>query len=156
MGRVGDWLARKVREPLVRELRQGADPDGLATSVATGAALGILPFLGLTTLACLAAGRLLRLNHVALQVANYLALPLQLALLVPFVRLGERLTGSEALPIDPSVIVARFWESPLGFLGEFGVAGLHGLLGWTLVAIPAGWVVRRTLLPVFSRLSQKP
>ena len=47
MGRVGDWLSRKVREPLVRELRQGATPEGLASSVATGAALGILPFLGM-------------------------------------------------------------------------------------------------------------
>ena len=156
MGRVGDWLSRKVREPLVRELRQGATPEGLAGSVAAGAALGILPFLGLTTLACLAAGKLLRLNHVALQVANYLVYPLQLALLVPFVRLGERLTGSAALPIEPSVILARFSESPSAFLAEFGIAGLHGLLGWILLAPAAGWVLRAALLPVFRRISPRP
>ena len=156
MGRVGDWLSRKVREPLVRELRQGATPEGLASSVATGAALGILPFLGLTTLACLAAGKLLRQNHAALQVANYLVYPLQLALLVPFVRLGERLTGAAPLPIEPSVIIARFSESPSAFLAEFGIAGLHGLLGWALLAPAAGWLLRAALLPVFRRISHRP
>lgn len=156
MGRVGDWLARRVRDPLARELVQGSSPEGLATSVAAGAALGILPFLGLTSLACLAAGRLFRLNHVALQLANYLAWPLQLALLVPFVRLGERLTGSPALPIDPATIVARFAESPSAFLAEFGVAGLHGLLGWTLVAPACGWALRALILPAFLRLAPKP
>lgn len=156
MGRVGDWLSRKVREPLVRELRQGATPEGLASAVGAGAALGILPFLGLTTLACLAAGRLLRLNHVALQVANYLVYPLQLALLVPLVRLGERLTGSEPLPLDPSVIMGRFAESPAAFLAEFGIAGLHGLLGWALLAPAAGWLLRAALLPAFRRLSPAP
>ena len=156
MGRVGDWLSRKVREPLVRELRQGLSAEDLASSVAVGSALGILPFLGLTTLACWAAGRILRLNPVALQVANYLVYPLQLALLVPFVRLGEHLTGSPPLPLDPTTLVSRFTEGPIAFLGEFGIAGLHGLLGWTLVAIPTGWLLRRLLLPIFRRLALAP
>ncbi len=156
MGRVGDWLRRRVGDPLVAELRQGATPEGLATSVAVGGAIGILPFLGLTTAAGALAGRLLRLNHVAIQAANYLLFPVQLALIVPLVRLGEALTGATETPLNPAVIVERFWESPATFLADYGLAGLHGLLGWTLVAIPAGWVVRRTLLPVFRRLSPKP
>ena len=156
MGRVGDWLRRRVGDPLVAELRQGATPEGLATSVGVGLAVGILPFLGLTTAAGALAGRVLRLNHVAIQAANYLLFPVQLALIVPLVRLGESLTGAAATPLDPATIVSRFWEAPGAFLAEYGAAGLHGLLGWTLVAIPAGWVARRTLLPVFRRLSPKP
>lgn len=153
MSRVGDWLSGKVRDPLVRELRQGTSPEGLSSSVATGAAIGILPFLGLTTLACVAAGRLLRLNHVALQVANYLAWPLQVALLVPFVRLGERLTGSPEMPIHPAEIVARFSEAPGAFLAEFGLAGLHGLLGWALLAPACGWALHRALRPIFRKMA---
>jgi len=145
-----------VREPLLRELRQGSSPEGLASSVAVGTAIGILPFLGLTTMACAAAGFAFRLNHVGIQVANAATYPLQLALLVPFVRLGERLTGSEAMPLDPAVIVTRFGESPLGFLAEFGMAGVHGLIGWALVVPAACWLLRRSLLPVFRRLSPSP
>ncbi len=156
MGRVGDWLSRKVRDPLVRELRQGSSPEGLASSVAVGTAIGILPFLGLTTMACAAAGFLLRLNHAGLQIANLLTYPLQVALLVPFVRLGERLSGSAPMPLAPTEIVSRFSESPSAFLAEFGMAGVHGLIGWAVIVPASCWLLRRSLLPLFRRLSPSP
>ena len=33
MGRVSDWLRRKVRDPLVAELRQGATPEAVSAAV---------------------------------------------------------------------------------------------------------------------------
>ena len=153
VGRVGDWLRRRVRDPLVAELRQGATPEGLASSVAVGAAIGLLPFLGTTTVLCALAGRLLRLNHVALQVTNYLLYPAQIALVVPFVRLGEALLGAEAMPIDPATVVARFTESPTAFLAEFGMAGVHAFLAWVLVVPAAAALTRRLLLPSLRKLA---
>lgn len=153
MGRVGDWLGRKVRDPLVAELRQGATPEGLASSVAVGAAIGVLPFLGTTTVLCAAAGRLFRLNHVALQVTNYLLYPAQIALIVPFVRLGETLLGAEAMPIDPATVLAEFSASPTAFLTKFGLAGVHAFLAWVLVAPATAWLLRRLLLPSLRNLA---
>lgn len=153
MGRVGDWLGRRVRDPLVAELRQGATPEGLASSIAVGTAIGLLPFLGTTTVLCALAGRLFRLNHVALQVTNYLLYPAQIALIVPFVRLGEALTGAEPMPIDPSTVVAAFAESPSDFLATFGMAGVHAFLAWALVTPAAALLLRRLLLPALRRLA---
>lgn len=153
MGRIGAWLAAKVRDPLVRELRQGATAEGLADSVATGAAIGVLPLLGSTTVLCALAGKLFRLNHVALQLTNYLLYPAQIALLVPFVRLGEWITGAEAMPISPSTVVAEFTAGPLAFLAKFAWAGVHGVLAWALVAPLCGWMLGRALRPTFRRLS---
>jgi uncharacterized protein (DUF2062 family) len=153
MGRVGDWLGRKVRDPLVAELRQGATPEGLGTSIAVGAAIGVLPFLGTTTVLCALAGRLFRLNHVALQVTNYLLYPAQIALIVPFVRLGETLLGAEAMPIDPATVVASFTESPAAFLAKFGMAGVHAFLAWALVVPAAALLLRRLLLPSLRKLA---
>ena len=154
MGRVGDWLRRRVRDPLVAELKQGATPEGLSSSVAVGAAVGILPFLGTTTVLCLLAGRLLRLNHVAIQAANVVLSPVQVALVVPFVRIGEAVTGAEPLPLDPATIVTEFGATPLGFLAKFGWAGVHGLIGWMLVIPAAAWLLRRLLLPSLRRLDK--
>ena len=154
MGRVGAWLAGKVRDPLARELRQGATPEGLADSVATGAALGVLPLLGSTTALCALAGKLLRLNHVALQLTNYLLYPAQLALLVPFVRMGEWLTGSEAMPLNPSTVLTEFAAGPGAFVSKFAMAGVHGVMAWALTAPLAGWLVGRALRPAFRRLSE--
>ncbi len=153
MGAVGAWLARRVRDPLVAELKQGATPEGLANSAAVGAAIGLLPFLGTTTFLCFVAGRLARLNHVALQTVNYLLYPAQIALIVPLVRLGEAVTGAEPMPLSPALIAEKFAESPAAFLGEFGVAGLHGLLGWTLAIPAAAWLLGLALRPTFRRLA---
>jgi uncharacterized protein (DUF2062 family) len=153
MGRVGDWLRRRIRDPLVAELRQGATPEGLATSLATGAAIGLLPFLGTTTVLCALAGRLFRLNHVALQVTNYLLYPAQVALIVPFVRLGETLLGAEAMPIDPATVITEFTASPAAFLSKFGMAGVHAFLAWALVVPAAALLVRRLLLPTLRKLA---
>jgi hypothetical protein len=144
MGRVGDWLRRKVRDPLVAELRQGATPEALATAVATGTALGLLPFLGTTTAACALAGRLARLNHLTLQLTNYL---------LAFVRLGERLTGAEPVAIDLATVARVFTETPGLFFERFGLAGLHAALAWVVVMPALAWVLRRLLLPTFRRLA---
>jgi len=153
MGRLGDWLGRKVRDPLVAELRQGTSPEALATAVATGAALGLLPFLGTTTAACALAGRLAGLNHLALQLTNYLLAPLQLLLIIPFVRLGERLTGAAPVDLDVTTIVRVFTETPGLFLERFSLAGLHAALGWIAVTPLLAWLLRRLLLPGFRRLA---
>jgi uncharacterized protein (DUF2062 family) len=153
MGRVGDWLRRKVRDPLVAELRQGVTPEALATAVATGAALGLLPFLGTTTAACALAGRLARLNHLALQLTNYLLAPVQLLLIIPFVRLGEWLTGAEPVAIDLATVARVFTETPGLFFERFGLAGLHAALAWAVVVPALAWVLRRLLLPAFRRLA---
>jgi uncharacterized protein (DUF2062 family) len=153
MGAVGAWLARRVRDPLVAELRQGATPEGLANSAAVGAAIGLLPFLGVTTFLCFLAGRLARLNHVALQTVNYLLYPAQIALIVPFVRLGEAVTGAEPMPLSPTLIASKFAESPAAFLSEFGMAGLHGALGWALVMPAVAWLLGLALRGTFRRLA---
>jgi len=153
MGRVGDWLRRRVRDPLVAEIRQGATPEGIGTSISVGAAIGLLPFLGTTTLLCALAGRLFRLNHVALQVTNYLLYPAQIALIVPFVRLGEALLGAEAMPIDPATVVSEFSSSPTAFLAKFGMAGVHAFLAWALVVPAAALLLRRLLLPSMRKLA---
>lgn len=153
MGRVGDWLRRRIRDPLVAELRQGATPEGLASSIAAGAAIGVLPFLGTTTVLCALAGRLFRLNHVALQVTNYLLYPAQIALIVPFVRLGETLVGAERMPIDPAAVVAEFTDSPAIFLAKFGMAGVHAFLAWALVVPVSALLARRLLLPTLRKLA---
>ena len=154
MGRVGDWMKRRLRDPLVAELKQGASPEGLASSVAVGASVGILPFLGTTTLLCALAGKLLRLNHVAIQLANLVLYPLQVGLIVPFVRIGEGLLGAEPMPIDPMVIVAEFGSSPIAFLTKFGWAGVHAFLGWALVVPLAALLLRQLLLPGLRKMGR--
>jgi len=129
----GFWR-RRVGDPVFSLLAQGLTPEKLALGLATGLVLGLFPIVGVTTVLCLAAGFAFRLNHVALQLANHLAYPLQLPLILAFVRLGERLVGAPRVSFDPLALARHFHRDAPSFLREFGLTGLHGILGWSLVA----------------------
>ena len=143
---------RRVRDPIVSLLGQGLTPETLALSFAMGLVLGVFPIIGATTVLCLLAGAVFRLNHVALQLANHLAYPLQIPLILAFVRLGEGLLRAPRVTFDPIALVRHFQRDPVGFLREFGVTGLHGILGWSLVAPPVLLVLYLALRPPLRRL----
>ena len=67
-------------------LRQGTSPRRLALTLALGFAIGCIPVVGIPTVLCAALAQAMRLNQPAIQAANYAAMPLQLFLIVPFVR----------------------------------------------------------------------
>jgi uncharacterized protein (DUF2062 family) len=115
-------------------LHQGISPHRLALTLALGFAIGCIPVLGIPTLICAALALALRLNQPAIQVANYAAMPLQLLLIVPFVRLGGWLF--DAGPIHAAQVAALLHTSPVDLLSR--LAGLfgHALLAWLLIAVP--------------------
>lgn len=156
MGRAGDWLRRTVRDPLLAELRQGATPAGVSAAVVVAFALAIIPIIGATTVLCLLAGRLFRLNHVVMQVVNHASYPLQLLLLVPFVRLGETLTGADPIALSPTALIEEFNRSFGGFVAKFWAAYLHGLLGWALTVPLLCWALHLLLRRVFRRFAPAP
>jgi uncharacterized protein (DUF2062 family) len=156
MGRVSDWLRRRVRDPLVAELRQGATPEAVSAAVVVSFAIAILPFIGLTTVLCLIAGRLFRLNHVVMQVINHSAFPLQVLLIVPFVRLGETLSGARHFALTPKAIIDEFNRSIPDFLEKFWLTGLHGLIGWLITVPVACWILHFFLRAAFRKVIPQP
>ena len=151
MGKVRAWLTRRVVEPLIAQVKRGLTAEGLAAGVTVSFALAINPILGTTTVLCLLAGRLFRLNHVVMQTVNHLTYPLQILLIVPFVRLGEKLTGAEPLPLDVGLLIAEFQKSFGGFVAKFGMAYVHGMLGWLLVVPVSAALLHFTLVTLLRR-----
>lgn len=130
----GFWRRRLLR-PLLDQLRQGVSPEQLALTLALGATVGILPILGATTLACALLALWLRLNQPVIQLVNYLMYPLQLALLIPFFRLGEWLFRQPPVPIfSVPELLQRFQAGPTQFLIDYGLVGFYGLVVWLLCA----------------------
>jgi uncharacterized protein (DUF2062 family) len=128
------FLRQRLAVPLLLLLQQGLTPESLALSLSLGAALGLFPVVGATTALCVAAGVTMRLNHPALQLANLVVYPIQVPLILVFVRLGERIAGAGAVPFSVERLLSSFREDPLASLERFGWTGLHGILGWITVA----------------------
>jgi uncharacterized protein (DUF2062 family) len=131
-------------------LRQGISPAKLALSVALGCVMGVLPLLGVTTALCTVIAIPLRLNLVAIQAANWLVYPLQIALLVPFMRWGERLFRQTPLPLAPSELVAMVKADAWGSFQFLWATTLHALVVWSLLAIPATFLLHLILTRIFT------
>jgi uncharacterized protein (DUF2062 family) len=130
-GKAWNWIKYK----LAIWLRQGIAPRRLALTLALGFAIGCVPVVGIPTLICAAVALSLRLNLPAIQAANYAAMPLQLLLIVPFVRLGGWLF--DVGPIRAGQVTGLLHTPPTEVISQ--LAGLfgHALLAWLLIAVPS-------------------
>jgi uncharacterized protein (DUF2062 family) len=147
---------RRVVAPLLAQLTQGTSPDRLAATLALGTACSLFPFLGFTALLNLAVGTALRLNQPILQILNQLLGPVQLVLILLYVRLGEWFWGASASVLSVSDIVQTFRDASLGeFFRRFGWAGIHAFTAWIATAPLLIALVYFALRPVMQKLASK-
>jgi uncharacterized protein (DUF2062 family) len=132
-----DLWRRRVVAPLAAQLRQGVTPRALALALALGLTIGAFPVLGTTTVLCALVAAGLRLNQPAIQVANYAAYPLQLALLLPFFHAGAWLFGATPVPFTLGEIRAAVAADALGALRRYAGANVRAAAAWAVVAVPA-------------------
>jgi uncharacterized protein (DUF2062 family) len=74
------YIQKKFVLPLVDLLKQGMDPSRLSLALTSGALIGVFPILGIATFVCGGVAAFFRLNHPAIQLANYIVFPMQLVL----------------------------------------------------------------------------
>lgn len=132
---------RALRKKAEGWLRQGISPRRLALTLALGFALGCIPVVGIPTALCLVVALGLRLNIPVIQAANYAAMPLQVALIFPFLRMGGWMFASAT---HPSLNVALIQHSPLKALMASGSLAGEALAAWLVTAVPS--VLLLTLL----------
>lgn len=126
---------RRVVEPLVAQLTQGVTPDKLAATFAVGTACSLFPIFGFTTLLNLGVGLRLRLNQPILQTLNQLLGPVQLVMIIVYMRTGEWLWRATETRFTVGEMLRVFHEASLGeFVRRFGWAGVHAFSAWALTA----------------------
>ena len=148
------FVNRRLLQPLKKLLTQGITPDKIALSLALGAVLAVFPVLGSTTLLCALAAVVLRLNLPALQLVNFLMYPVQLALVVPFMRAGARLFRAPQLPFSLVQMLAMFRQDWSHTLGLLWVAALQAVTVWMLCAPIAAALLYIVLRPFLLRLAR--
>ena len=148
-------MKHSIRAQVLNLLRQGLTPKELALSIAAGSAVGVFPILGTTTILSVLLAVRFRLNIPVMQLTNQLVFSLQLALFIPFMRLGEWIYGAEALRLSPREVRQVFLHSPLQGTTSLAQSVAHAVTGWALVVPPTVYVVYRILNSVFSALAER-
>jgi len=128
------FFYRRLARPILDLLQQGVTPERIALSVGLGAALGVFPAIGWTTALCAIAALVLRLNLPAIQIVNYFVYPAQVALLIPFFRLGEKLFRAPHLPISVLQMHAMFRADRYAAIRLLWTTTWHAIAVWCLIA----------------------
>ncbi|KAG9137374.1 hypothetical protein Leryth_017711 [Lithospermum erythrorhizon] len=95
------WFRIKIIDPLVQILRRGTEPKQLAFSAALGTSLGLFPIVGIPVFFCGFAIAVLgsRCHAPTVMLANFAATPIELSLIIPFLRFGELISGGPHFPL---------------------------------------------------------
>ncbi len=146
---------RRVRDPIVALLTQGATPEGLSKTLAWCAVCSMFPFLGTTALLNLAVGHALKLNHALMQTLNQLVGGLHILMILLYVRIGETLWGVTGDRFSIVEMITAFRDLSFGdFLARFGWAGIHAFTAWAVTAPLLYWLTYYTARPALRRLAR--
>jgi uncharacterized protein (DUF2062 family) len=153
------WTAQSrqtIRKKAMAWLMEGVSPERLALTLTLGFVLGCIPLVGIPTWLCVVAAVVFRLNLPAMQAANYAAMPFQLALIVPFMRIGAWLTPRVAhSPLDLIAVLRApglLAHSSAQIAGQVGLLAGQAVLAWLLLAIPTAALLRLVLTGMLKRL----
>jgi uncharacterized protein (DUF2062 family) len=151
---------RKVVRPILEFLRQGLTPEKLSFTIALGITLGVIPVLGSTVLLCTLAAIAFRLNLAAIQLVNWLVYPLQLALLIPFYRIGGWIFRNPPSEFSLVRILAMIRTDLLHAIATLWTVTFHAVVAWLLLGSIATGLLYLPLVPALrgmqSRLRPAP
>ena len=142
-------MRKKVTALLKNMFTQGVSPRKLAFTISLGFFIGTVPAVWGSALICAGLAAVFRLNHLGIQAANHLVYPLQLALIVPFYRIG-----ADIFPWGPSVSAEMFSKgikhAAMGSFLPIVAATLKALAAWFLIVAPLALGLYFLLWSVFA------
>ena len=100
-------------------------------------------------------GIFLRLNLVASQIANHAMFPLELVLVVPFIRLGSRVFRTAAMPLSPHLFLLAARTAPLQLTRQLSMWEWHAFVMWSAVSAIAAPLLALALTPLLARMLRR-
>lgn len=137
---------KKIKEKAVALIFEGLSPEKVSLAVTFGVLLGIFPVLATTSILCLFAGKVLKLNHILLQVVNQAVYPLQLLLLIPFIQFGRTLLGKGKTQIGAGDIMNSSRWGDVSFYTDIAMQQIYGVFFWSLLFLPVFFLIYRITL----------
>mmetsp|Transcript_29916 Transcript_29916/g.41350 ORF Transcript_29916/g.41350 Transcript_29916/m.41350 type:complete len:171 (+) Transcript_29916:1-513(+) len=132
---MSSYFHEKIVKPLYSAFQQGLSSHAIALSFAVGMVVGIFPIPLTTMFICFGFIYVLELNVAICQVVNLLVTPVQLMMIVPFLRFGEMVLRLDPLPLTGEELSAQLEKSVLGAFSKFGFALGVASFGWCLFAL---------------------
>jgi uncharacterized protein (DUF2062 family) len=144
-------IRRKLIQPFIELLKQGVSPEKIALTIALGISLGVIPMLGTTTMLCTLTAVALRLNLPAILLVNGAVYPLQIALLVPFLRAGAWLFRVHGPMLSIGQIFNLIRSNAWHAIAALWIATMHALVIWLIAGCMVSGLVYLVLAALLRR-----
>lgn len=145
-------LLKSFTNRLIGFLKQGITPEKLALTIAIGALLGTIPMLGTTTILCTIAAFAFGLNLAAIQLINGVVYPLQLILIIPFLKAGAWVFRASDFTFTLSQLFGLIHTGVWHAITTLWTATVHALAVWLIVAGVSSIVIYFVFRVVLKRL----
>jgi len=98
------------------------------------------------------------LNFIAMQVAHYIVHPIQIALLIPFLKLGDSVVKDTDVNFSVHQYIGLFKMDFWGTLREFWLINLSAIAIWFIISIPLSiglyFLIKRAIRRYLPRLGR--
>lgn len=121
--------------------KQGLTPKELSQSIIVAALISIIPILGVSTFLITTIALKRKLNLAIMIALSYLMWPIQVLLIIPFIRVGQFIFSVPSNHHSVDEIISSFQASFFGTLSRLSFELLCGFGGWLLTAVPAAFGV---------------
>ena len=126
----------KAKEKTTALLKQGLTPKELSQSIIVSGLISTIPILGVSTFMITTVSLKRKLNFPVMISLSYLMWPVQILLIIPFIRVGEFIFSVPQHRHTVEEIVSSFQSSFFQTLTQLSFELLCGLGGWLLTAVP--------------------
>ena len=125
-----------VKDKIIALLNQGLTPKELSQSIIVSGLISTIPILGVSTFMITTVSLKRKLNLPVMISLSYLMWPVQILLIIPFIRVGEFIFSVPRNHHTVEEILSSFQNSFFQTLSHLSFELLCGLGGWMLTAVP--------------------
>ena len=125
-----------LKDKITALFKQGLSPLLLSKSIITSVALSIIPILGVSTFILTALSIKKKLNLPIMIAISYLMWPIQILLIIPFIRVGEFIFSVPSSHHTAEEIINSFQNNFFQTLSHLSFELLCGIGGWMLTVLP--------------------
>lgn len=131
----------EVKDKTTALLKQGLTPKELSQSIIMSGLISTIPILGVSTFMITTVSFKRKLNLSVMIALSYLMWPVQIMLIIPFIRVGEFIFSVPRNHHTVEEIISSFQNSFFQTLSQLSFELLCGLGGWLFTAVPVAVVV---------------
>jgi uncharacterized protein (DUF2062 family) len=131
---------------LLSFIKRGTSARDLAKAITLGFMIGIMPFIGLSTLLSTFIALRWKLNLPIILAVTYIVFPIQIILLLPFYKLAALIFQKQHMLPSADSFLTRIHQDWIATVSGIGIVNLFALLVWLVCSMITGWFFYKAVL----------